>query len=324
MKIIRIFALITLSLFISCATFWAPSGNHIHNKNDGNVGIGTVDPDNKLTIVDESTTPVRDFSGVSSTISSPSEARAVYGAAINPNSTWNYGGYFTSAGESSGVFGEASDKERGIAGGVFHAWGTHGKGVIGLALNTNNNVTNYGGWFDARGENGVGIYAEGGPQGYAAEFNGTIRTKVLEITGGSDLSERFVIRKANGVSPLYGMVVSIDPENVGKLVVSSKAYDRRVAGIISGAGGVNPGVLIGQQDLADDGTNPVALTGCVYAWADASRIPIGSGDLLTTSDTPGHAMKVTDYTRAQGAILGKAMSSLDRGKGLVLVLVTLQ
>ena len=52
--------------------------------------------------------------------------------------------------------------------------------------------------------------------------------------------------------------------------------------------------------------------------------PIEPGDLLTASDTPGHAMKVTDYTKAHGAILGKAMSSLESGKGLVLVLVSLQ
>jgi hypothetical protein len=35
-------------------------------------------------------------------------------------------------------------------------------------------------------------------------------------------------------------------------------------------------------------------------------------------------MKVTDHARAQGAILGKAMTGLKEGKGVVLVLVTLQ
>jgi len=48
------------------------------------------------------------------------------------------------------------------------------------------------------------------------------------------------------------------------------------------------------------------------------------GDLLTTSDTPGHAMRATDRTRAYGATIGKAMSSLKDGRGLVLVLVSLQ
>ena len=51
---------------------------------------------------------------------------------------------------------------------------------------------------------------------------------------------------------------------------------------------------------------------------------IQPGDLLTTSATPGHAMRVGDYDQGQGAILGKAMSRLEEGKGLVLVLVSLQ
>ena len=35
-------------------------------------------------------------------------------------------------------------------------------------------------------------------------------------------------------------------------------------------------------------------------------------------------MKVTEHANAQGAILGKAMSGLKEGKGMLLVLVTLQ
>jgi len=120
------------------------------------------------------------------------------------------------------------------------------------------------------------------------------------------------------------MVVSIDPDSPGDLTVSNKAYDRRVAGIISGAGGVSPGMLMGQKGSKANGETPVALTGRVYCLVDASINPIEPGDLLTTSNTPGHAMKVADYTKAQGAIIGKAMSSLDEGHGLVLVLVTLQ
>jgi hypothetical protein len=108
------------------------------------------------------------------------------------------------------------------------------------------------------------------------------------------------------------------------LKLSDKAYDRCVAGIISGAGGINPGMIMGQSGSLADGEFPVALTGRVYCWADASSGPIRPGDLLTSSDLPGHAMKVVDYTRAQGAVIGKAMSALDEGQGLVLVLVSLQ
>ena len=81
---------------------------------------------------------------------------------------------------------------------------------------------------------------------------------------------------------------------------------------------------MGQAGSVADGEHPVALSGRVYCWADASGGAIEPGDLLTTSATPGHAMKVTDHARAQGAIIGKAMTSLDRGTGLVLVLVSLQ
>jgi hypothetical protein len=160
---------------------------------------------------------------------------------------------------------------------------------------------------------------------FVKSANGRVITPVLEIIGGSDLSEQFDIRSdEQGVVPSAGMVVSIDSENPGKLVVSSEAYDRKVAGIISGAGGIQPGMLMGQKGSVANGANPVALTGRVYCLVDAAHGAIQPGDLLTTSETSGHAMKVTDYSRAQGAILGKAMTSLENGKGQVLVLVTLQ
>ena len=118
-------------------------------------------------------------------------------------------------------------------------------------------------------------------------------------------------------------MVVIDEENQGHLKVSSQPYDTRVAGVLSGANGINPGIQMHQEGMLEGGRN-VALTGRVYVRADASYGAIKPGDLLTTSSTPGHAMKVTDHVRAQGAILGKAMSGLRDGQGMVLVLVTLQ
>jgi hypothetical protein len=68
----------------------------------------------------------------------------------------------------------------------------------------------------------------------------------------------------------------------------------------------------------------VALSGRVYCLADASHGPIEPGDLLTTSDNPGHAMKATDPDRSHGAVIGKAMTPLAEDQGLILVLVNLQ
>ena len=120
------------------------------------------------------------------------------------------------------------------------------------------------------------------------------------------------------------MIVSIDSKNPGELVLAREAYDAKVAGILSGAGGVKPGMLMGQKGTKADGKHPVALTGRVYCHVDASHGAIEPGDMITTSTTPGHGMKATNRDRAFGSIIGKAMTGLAEGKGLVLVLVNLQ
>jgi hypothetical protein len=167
---------------------------------------------------------------------------------------------------------------------------------------------------------GPGVYGVSQGGGYGGFFVGKVRVGVLEIAGGADLAEPFPMKEERIEK---GSVVVIDDEHPGRLKRSVHAYDTRVAGILSGANGVNPGISLKQDGALDQGEN-VALTGRVYVQADASLGAIKPGDLLTTSDTPGHAMKVTDHAKAQGAILGKAMSGLADGKGMVLVLVTLQ
>jgi hypothetical protein len=126
-----------------------------------------------------------------------------------------------------------------------------------------------------------------------------------------------------------GSVVVIDNEHPGQLRLSSAPYDKRVAGVISGAGGIHPALMLTRAEStgtggASDTNQNVALSGRVYVLADASGGAIKPGDLLTTSNTSGHCMRAADYERARGSILGKAMSSLPEGKGLVLALVTLQ
>jgi hypothetical protein len=179
--------------------------------------------------------------------------------------------------------------------------------------------------FLIRASGGVGI-GTNSPQ-KELDVNGDILCDsmicdVMRLIAGSDIAEPFDI-KGDGVAE-PGMVLSIDPDNPGKLRISDIPYDRCVAGIVSGAGDVNPGLLMGQAGSMADGEYPVALTGRVYCYADASNGPIRPGDLLTTSGLPGHAMKVDDVDRAIGAVIGKAMTTLDQGTGLVLVLVNLQ
>jgi hypothetical protein len=314
---------IILFICSSCVSQWLMVNDDIRNKNKGNVGVGTSIPEAKLTVLDTTTTPIRDYKGFSSTIYSPAYAAAVYGHIANKRSSGNYAGYFKAEGSSSGVFGVALDSGSGGYGGVFHSYSSHGAGVLGLAANSSVE-TNYGGYFDARGDRGVGVYATGGENGYAAVFNGTTRTMTLEIFGGADVSEYLPLRCTGDAMPVAGSIVSIDPEDPGYLMVSSHALDKKVVGVISGAGNLDPGMVLGAFDGLGNGELPVALSGRVYCLAEATRVQINPGDFLTTSAIPGYAMKVTDFESAQGAIIGKAMSSLKSGKGLVLVLVSLQ
>lgn len=188
--------------------------------------------------------------------------------------------------------------------------------------------------FYARASNGsdsqggyVGLRNAAGAQTITLDADsggdGRITTQVITITGGSDFSENFEINaEKDQLKP--GMIVSIDPKSPGELALSHEPYDNKVAGVVSGAGGVKPGMLMGQAGTKADGKHPVALTGRVYCWVDASQGAIEPGDMITTSSTPGHGMKAANRERAFGTIIGKAMTGLSEGKGLVLVLVNLQ
>ncbi len=158
---------------------------------------------------------------------------------------------------------------------------------------------------------------------FNVDDGGTTSVDVLQING-ADLAERFDVRGVAGARPAPGMVVSIDPERPGRLMLSHEAGDRKVVGVISGAGGVQAGLVLGQEGTLADGALPVAITGRVYVRVDADAGAIQPGDFLTTSATPGVAVRAGDLATAQGAILGKAMTGLAEGQGLVLVLINLQ
>jgi hypothetical protein len=138
------------------------------------------------------------------------------------------------------------------------------------------------------------------------------------ILHNADGAEEFEV-DADNAEP--GSVLVIEDET--RLQLADCPYDRRVAGIVSGAAGIRPGIILGR---GREGVGvPVALFGRVNCRVDASYEPVVAGDLLTTSETPGHAMRAEpgDH-RTLGAVIGKALCALDSGRGLVPVLAALQ
>lgn len=118
-----------------------------------------------------------------------------------------------------------------------------------------------------------------------------------------------------------GTVLVVDQEDT--LQQSKKAYDKKVIGVVSGAGDYRSGIVLDKRHSQSNRV-PVALTGKVYCRADAQYSPIEVGDLLTSSPTPGHAMKAGDPVKAFGAVIGKALRPLKDDKGLIPILVALQ
>jgi hypothetical protein len=94
-------------------------------------------------------------------------------------------------------------------------------------------------------------------------------------------------------------------------------------GVISGAGTLRPAITLGE----DGGTGPtvkIALVGTACCRIDADIAPIDVGDLITTSDTPGHGMRADDPAKSFGAIIGKALAPLEKGRALIPILLALQ
>ena len=221
------------------------------------------------------------------TASSPGSGSAAVLGQVNGTTMYGYGVKGSHAGYGIGVYGVS------VGGTGVYGASTDGFGVYGTSTNS-----------------------------YAGYFDGTVKVNVLEIAG-ADVAEKFPV-SGDATQARPGTVMEIDPEHPGQLRVACGAYNRRVAGVVSGAGGLPAGAILGNRPGCQDAP-AIALTGRAWVRCDASQAAIAIGDLLTTSNTPGHAMAASDPGRAHGAVLGKAMTPLAQGEtGLVLVLVNLQ
>jgi hypothetical protein len=120
-----------------------------------------------------------------------------------------------------------------------------------------------------------------------------------------------------------GTVAVLNPNQSNEVMASAQPYDTRVAGVIS----ERPGIMLGESG---QGKVLVATTGRVRVRVDATRAPIHVGDLLVASDKEGMAMKSEPISiggveiHRPGTLIGKALEPLEKGTGVILVLLSLQ
>ena len=138
------------------------------------------------------------------------------------------------------------------------------------------------------------------------------------ILRNADCAEEFDI--AEGVEALPGMVVVLDDD--AALKPCMRPFDKRVAGVISGAGDYRPALVLDRQETGAS-RQPVALMGKVCVMVCDENGAIAVGDMLTTSAIPGHAMKAGSLSESFGAIIGKALAPHDRGCGLIPMMISL-
>jgi hypothetical protein len=203
---------------------------------------------------------------------------------------------------------ETTVANEGAKAGVFGASDV-GAGVLGYARSPDSaGVVAFG-----------GILASAINHRLAGEFFGDVEVHGDIFLPGADCAEQFDLDDDEEVEAGDVVVISL----AGGLRRSTVSYDKAVAGVVSGAGTFRPAIVLDGRGNASR-RRPIALVGKVFCKVDARYGAVNIGDMLTSSDTPGHAMLAADPAHAFGSVLGKALGRLSEGTGLVPVLVCLQ
>src|SRR4029077_12089102 len=130
---------------------------------------------------------------------------------------------------------------RGVAGASNSSQGVYGHSESGAGVVGESNQ--FDGVFGISHNPKAPAVSGHNPNGLAGFFNGSVVvTGDISLANG-DCAEDFNVSGQDKVEPGTVMVLG----NEGALSKSRKAYDKRVAGVISGAGDYKPGIVLDKQ-----------------------------------------------------------------------------
>jgi hypothetical protein len=266
------------------------SGNGVNGVSDSGVGVAALSISN---------IGLSAFSSSGQGINSYSSS----GQGINSYSAQAEAGYFQTDGDSDALVATTSSPNNAAVTAI-NTYQASGQVPSGFGLRVSSSNT--------------GIYASGTPAAFIDGDHMVTGDLILTNAVGGDVAEDFDVED-DQVNLQPGTVLIINKE--GKLCASTRPYDTRVAGVVAGAGDLHPAVVL-QRVPSQKPRSPIALVGKAFCKVDAAFGEVKAGDLLTTSHTPGYAMKASKRSRALGAIIGKALAGLDAGMGLIPILVS--
>jgi hypothetical protein len=241
-------------------------------------------------------------------------------------------GVFGSAVAGIGVYGVATTGNGVLAvsagtardNAALRAYNTNSSGGIAAYVSNNSNYSaahfrNQGSGEVLYLQNGTGLFikavnnAENDAK-FTVDAAGNVRADGTFASPAADFAE--LLPAADGLEPADVLVIAPS----GELAASFEPYQGSVVGVYS----TRPAFLGGSVDGDPAGHAPLAITGVVPVKVTAENGPIQVGDLLTTSSTPGHAMRCSGVEQCFGRTIGKAMRTHQEGAGTITVLLILQ
>jgi hypothetical protein len=309
---------------------WSNGTGNI-NYTSGKVGIGTSSPGDILHVSNAVRISPYSPNASGSYVNAGAVLRLlngnIYQSGGSETSSIQFGGMYNPSGSqtdayynyidwSAGWFRIRNNQQTKIQIGAGDEWGRQDIYFNPTGGNVGIGTTTPGYKLDVSGNTNVtgnlNITANGAGTGNIVAA-GTINAKYQDVAEWVPASEQLSA----------GTVVVLDSTKSNQVISSSISYDTRVAGVVS----EQPGIALGEKS---EGKVLVATTGRVRVKVDATKAPIHIGDLLVTSDIPGFAMKSEPVNlggvqlHRPGTLIGKAQESLEKGKGEILVLLSLQ